>query len=547
MKKYIFITLTILLLVTFENIFAQGYEIKVKISNLKNQEVILGHHFSSKLIPNDTVKVNSKGEGTFKSDTLLPEGMYFLFLPNKSYFNIIVGKDQKFTIYNDTIPKDFIKNLKFKGSIENEIFANYQMVLANNREKANKLTEKRKEAKGNNEKIKKIDAELQDINKTIKAEYEKLEKENPNFFFSKFLKATQQIEIPVTIKGQKDKYYYYRNQYFKQFDFTDARLLRSPIYENKLDYYLDKVIPQIPDSIIPIVDNLINKSRHDKELFRYMMIHLFNKYTTAEIMGMENVQVHIAENYYIDEAYWSDREFIADLKNKIERMKPGLIGKTAPELQMIMLPKNKIGLDALRDKLELVKEKGIKLQANEKYLDKKYDEYRKSYPMKTDSALQSQVVINELAQIIQDDLIPDFEGYISLRNIKSKFIIMWFWEHDCSHCKTLTPKLSKAYDDEKLQEKGVTVFAVHLNKRIDKWEKYIKHINGWFDFVEKHDMSKFINVWEPFGSSGFRDKYNISSSPVLYLLDENKEIIAKRIGYDQAINIINSILKNEKK
>ena len=212
-----------------------------------------------------------------------------------------------------------------------------------------------------------------------------------------------------------------------------------------------------------------------------------------------------------------------------------------------MLPKSKDGLDVLYDKLEIVNEKGIKLKANEEYLGKKYKEYRKSYPQMTDSAIQSQVIIDGFAQIIQDDLISGFEGYISLENIKSKFIIMWFWEHNCSHCKTATPKLSKAYDEEKLQEKGVTVFAVHLNNRIDKWEKYTKHIKGWFDFVKEHDMSKFINVWEPFGSSNFRDKYNISSSPVLYLLDENKEIIAKRIGYDQAIKLINEILENEEK
>ncbi len=60
-------------------------------------------------------------------------------------------------------------------------------------------------------------------------------------------------------------------------------------------------------------------------------------------------------------------------------------------------------------------------------------------------------------------------------------------------------------------------------------------------------MHKFINVWEPFGTSNFRDKYNISSSPILYLLDENKEIIAKKIGHKQAIRMINDILENEKK
>jgi len=51
-------------------------------------------------------------------------------------------------------------------------------------------------------------------------------------------------------------------------------------------------------------------------------------------------------------------------------------------------------------------------------------------------------------------------------------------------------------------------------------------------------MQKWLNVWEPFGYSQFRDKYDISSSPVLYLLDKDKKIIAKNIGWDQAIDLI---------
>ncbi|MBN1252228.1 MAG: DUF5106 domain-containing protein [Bacteroidales bacterium] len=547
MKKKRLITLTLLLSAIYINISAQGYEIKIKISNLKNQEVILGHHFGNQLIPDDTAKVNIKGEGIFKNSESLPGGMYFLFLPNKSYFDLIVDKDQTFTIINDTVPKDYIKNFKAEGSAENDIFSKYQIFLSNQRNKATELTNKRTEFKDDKEKIKKIDADLNEINRNVTNEVEKIIQENPDFFFSKFLKATQEIQIPDSIKEQKDRYYYYRNQYFKYFDFADSRLLRSPIYENKLDYYLDKIIPQVPDSIIPEVDKLINKSRHDKELFRYMMVHLFNKYASAQIMGMENVYVYLAENYYTEEAEWSDREFISELKEKIRRRKPGLIGNTAPEINMIMLPKSETGISVIKDKLQTVKEKGINLQENKQYLDQKAKEYKKTYPNLNDSAIQSQVIINELAQIIQDDFIPEFEGYISLDQIKSKFIIMWFWEHDCSHCKTLTPQLAKAYDTEKLEEKGVTVYSVYLNRNINEWDKYTKHIEKWMDFVLGHDMLKLINVWEPIGYSHFRDKYDISSSPVLYLLDENKKIIAKRIGYDQAISIINEILENEKK
>ena len=146
-------------------------------------------------------------------------------------------------------------------------------------------------------------------------------KANPNFFFSKFLKATLEVKIPESITDRQVQYYYYRNNYFNYFDYKDKRLLRTPLYESKLDYYLDKVLPQIPDTLISEVDILINSTRHDKELFRNMLVHLFNKYTKSQLMGAENVLVHIAEKYYIPEAEWSDQEFIDELKTKVARKK----------------------------------------------------------------------------------------------------------------------------------------------------------------------------------------------------------------------------------
>jgi hypothetical protein len=205
------------------------------------------------------------------------------------------------------------------------------------------LAEEYKASKDENRK-KEIEKKYGEINKTMGNKIDEVITANPNFFFSKFLKATQEVVIPDSIKEQKDKYYYYRNHYFKYFDYTDARLLRSPIYESRLDNYLDKVIPQAPDSIIPEVDMLIKNSKHNKELFRYMLVHLFNKYATSQLMGMENVYVHIAEKYYIPEADWSDKKFIDELKEKIIRKKPALIGNTAPEIKMILLPSDSIAV-----------------------------------------------------------------------------------------------------------------------------------------------------------------------------------------------------------
>ena len=304
-------------------------------------------------------------------------------------------------------------------------------------------------------------------------------------------------------------------------------------------------MPQIPDTLISEVDILINNTRHDKELFRNMLVHLFNKYTKSQLMGAENVQVHIAEKYYIPEATWSDKEFIDELKTKVDRKKSSLIGKIAPELKLIMLPKDPNSVDAIKEAIETMKSRGNELLENEAAIGEKMKQHKANYPNLSDSALRTQVIISELALLLEEQLLPNFEGYISMHEQATEYTILYFWEPDCSHCKTATPKFSKTYDEKKLMELGVTVIPIYMHRNINEWDRYTSHLNTWLDFVTKHNMLKWVNAWEPFGYSRYRDKYDISSSPVLYLLDKDKKIIAKRIGHEQAIGIIEDIEKSK--
>jgi len=80
-------------------------------------------------------------------------------------------------------------------------------------------------------------------------------------------------------------------------------------------------------------------------------------------------------------------------------------------------------------------------------------------------------------------------------------------------------------------------FSRPLKRRMEKW----------FDFILKHDMEPFINAWDPLNQSFFRFYYDINSSPVLYLLDEDKKIVAKRISYEQAGELIDRFTNEDNK
>ena len=68
----------------------------------------------------------------------------------------------------------------------------------------------------------------------------------------------------------------------------------------------------------------------------------------------------------------------------------------------------------------------------------------------------------------------------------------------------------------------------------------------WVDFINEHQMYDWINCWSPY-SNDFRTLYNLQSYPQLFILDQEKKIVAKRITPEQAENIINNLIKIESK
>ncbi len=461
----------------------EGYEIKLKINGLGDTAVILGHYFDKSMYPDDTIMLNKKGAGTFRGNNPLPGGMYIIFLPSTKFFEMLVGDDQKFSIEADTA--NFIDNLKFEGSDDNSIFLNFQKYMKSIRQKADSI-QKLINITGNDKEKAIYHKQLKEINTNRIGYLNNIIEGNPDLFVSKFLKATLEIEVPDPPKDNNGniidstwQYYYYRNHYFDNFDISDPRLLRTPIYEDKIMNYVTKVIPQIPDSIIPEIDMLIGKSRADSSLFRYMLITLFNYYGKSKIMGMDAVQVHIADKYYINGSWWSDPKFIKDLKDKVEKIKPLLIGAKAIDIELVNVPA-------------------------QHFIEAKNDTALKRF--------------------------PHIGIHFNLYDVSAEYLVLLFWEADCGHCKTVVPEMYKIYQNS-LKKQNIKIVAVST---LFGEEGKIK----WVDFINKNGLYDWINAWNPY-SYEFKVKYNVMSTPQIFILDADKKIIAKNISPEQTLDILN--------
>lgn len=138
-----------------------------------------------------------------------------------------------------------------------------------------------------------------------------------------------------------------------------------------------------------------------------------------------------------------------------------------------------------------------------------------------------------LGETAPDLLMETIAGqYESVSGIDADFLILYFFEPNCGFCKTETPKVHEIYN--KFRDKGVQVFAVYTQQDKDEWIAYV---------AEKG--LDWINVWDPQNRNDFREKYNVYTTPQLYLLDKDKRVLGRRIDAVNLEKMLTSYTKNK--
>lgn len=448
---------------------AGGYEIKIRIQGLKDTVIYLGNHFGDKQYVSDTLKVDSQGWSTAKGNEELPGGIYLIVLPNKTYFETLINKgDQHYTIETDTL--DYIANMKVTGSNENQLFNDHQKFIIEKSQRSQSLKTRLELNKDNKDSTALIREQLSKLDKEVKEYRMNLMKNHPETFMAKIIRTMQEPEVPEAPKDEKGnlldsmfQFNYYKAHFLENVDFGDERLLRTPILQNKIKTYTQQLTVPLPDSIIPSVDTIIEKSRKNKEVFKYCVATLANYYETSNIMGYDKVFVHIAENYYLTkDAFWADSTLKGKIHERVMKIKPNILGNVAYNMVM------------------------------------------------PDTAFKMH----------------------ALHNIKAKYTVVVFWDPTCSHCKVEVPELSHYYDSVRAKGVSIEVFAVGIESDVELWKKFIRD-----------NKLKWINVSDLYNNTNFRNYYDIYSTPVIYLLDEQKRIIAKRLDVPK----IRDFIANEEK
>ena len=442
---------------------------------MQDTTAILAYYFGGKQYATDTTDV-VKGKLTFSGDKELEGGIYLVVLSGGKYFELIIS-EQKFSFTTDK--NDLVASMNFKNSRENTAFYQYLNFISVQQQKVAPLKEKLSSAKEDEKK--KIQKEINEVDNTVRDYREDFQSRYKDVFFSKIISATTDIVIPETPLDSTGKpkenfsFYYFKNHFWDNMDFSDKRMLRTPVFFNKMDKYLEKLSPKHPDSIIVSADIMIEKARANKEVFKYVVSYITSTYERSKIMGMDAVFVHMVEKYYMTaQCDWVKEKQLEKIIERAKRISPNMIGKKPPNLVF------------------------------------------------KDTSNQ----------------------YHSLYHLQAKYTLLFFYDPDCGHCKKETPKVKAVCDSLVSAGIDIKVFAVNTEFEIDKWKEFIKKFNigNWINVGD----IQFDKEGNPVATSNWREQYDIHSTPVIYLLNKDKEIIAKRINDKQIVKIIEREVNLEK-
>ncbi len=133
---------------------------------------------------------------------------------------------------------------------------------------------------------------------------------------------------------------------------------------------------------------------------------------------------------------------------------------------------------------------------------------------------------------------------LELYDLEGAFTVLCFWDPTCSHCKEIVPRVDSIYQ-AKWKNRGVKLYGVMVDGGKEEWIKFIREHNlkGWEHVYQLPSQQK---ADEDAKRAGYRQLYDVYTTPLLYLLDENKRIIAKKVTLQQIDEIMDLKLKNAK-
>lgn len=469
-----------MLFLTTSGVFAQGYQVTLQIPQYKHGIAYLTYYMGGNLNIADSAAVSNNGTAVFKGTQKLQGGIYVVVFP---------GKKQKADFLIDKEQKINIKvsdtnnitgTTTVTGSSANILYMQYQKFVS---QKASLLEMERRAYMTSTNRPDSLyhERNYNQLNKDLNAYRDNLIKTQPTSMMAALLKAMKEPQLPKANPVTKEDTL--ANYYYYKGHYWDG---------------------------VSFMDDRIIRSPFFLPRF---------------------------ERYYREIVPQIADTIIKDIDYKL------LLARNSPELYKFMLnwltdeyinPKY-MGLDAVFVHLfNKYHSKGLTKWLNEKQME---SINRRAY------MLMANLVGEKAANL---EVLTKEDKPTTLYDLNADYTVVAFWDPNCGHCKEEIPRLDSFYQAG-WKAHNVKVFAVltpddKANVKTE-WLKFIKdkHLEEWTHVYKTNEMEEAdYKAQKP----GFRQLYDITMTPTIYLLDKTKNIIAKKLTLKQLDELLQVKWKN---
>ncbi|MFM9947035.1 MAG: TlpA family protein disulfide reductase [Saprospiraceae bacterium] len=338
-----------------------GCEIQLNIASYTHDTLWFGHTVGKRAEPEFFALRQPDGGFLLKSAALLPQGMYALIMKRNAGANYqhtpcwIADGQRTFSVKADY--NQLFNTIAFTDSKENEILYEYLRNYQEMTDRLDSATDNWKEAlDGNTFKSKMIaETALNQYQSSFMRQY-------PGTLTAKLVEQTLFLLPPpatkpyASLEAEADLHFQWQKQhFFDRMNLAGDDFLRQPLWLDRTDFYVTKLPPPYPDSMILQLETVFKKLEPNREAYQYYFRYMMNSLSRMSRYRTDEVFVHFVRKY-VDKgkANWISESDLGKYKTDATRMEPLFVGKKAPDVTLYDKDNKEVSLYKIESPYTLV-------------------------------------------------------------------------------------------------------------------------------------------------------------------------------------------------
>lgn len=305
----------------------------------------------------------------------------------------------------------------------------------------------------------------------------------------------------------------------------------------ELSDYRENIIKNKPSSMMAIILKAMKEPTvpHAKPITRTDSLENYYYYRKHYWDGISFMDEHVLrspffipkfERFYRDIMVQHPDSIIRELDYEL------LLARNSPEMYKFML--NWLTDEYINPKY--MGQDAVFVHLFEKYHSKGLTSWLNKKQMETISRRAYMLMANLIGNPAPNLEFLDSTGKVMpLYSVESDYIVVCFWDPNCGHCKEEVPRLDSIYQAS-WKAHGVKMYGVlsgdSKENLLPAWKKFIgeKHLGDWIHVYQTKEMEDADAAAQ---RASYRQLYDITMTPTVFLLDKEKRIIGKKLSWSQ--------------